>query len=228
MPRSASKLPKARPSITSSTPTPSVRPPGRRASGPAAWERTHPGVRDRLDIYEHALEAATEQQAQRAVQIAVGRDPAVRVLGPRPAHPDNRTIWDRGAEVISAYRLAYDLTSQDTVLGAEPDPTALNNTAMGAARQALVAGPPPARDRPQPRPGAGLRPSSARHRPHTPPARTRPRSQPRAIGQSSPGRGPRAPIPAISDSNQSPPAVLVGDGGIGYAAHQSPSRKASL
>jgi len=92
-----------------------------RPGGPAAWERAHPGVRDRLDIYEHALEVATEQQARRAVQIAVGRDPAVRVLGPRPAHPDNRKVWDRGAEAISAYRLAHDITSQDTVLGPEPD-----------------------------------------------------------------------------------------------------------
>jgi len=45
----------------------------------------------------------------------------VRVLGPRPPHPDNRKVWDRGAEAISAYRLAYDVTDQDTVLGPEPD-----------------------------------------------------------------------------------------------------------
>ena len=94
-----------------------------RPGGLEAWERAHPGVGDRLTIYEDAYEVASEQQAQRAVQIAVGRDPAARVLGPRPAHPDNRKVWDRGAEAISAYRLAYDITSQDTVLGAEPDRT---------------------------------------------------------------------------------------------------------
>ncbi len=92
-----------------------------RPDGPDEWERAHPGVRDRLSIYEDAYEVASEQQAQRAVQTAVGRDPAVRMLGPRPRHPDNRKVWDRGAEAISAYRLAYDITSQDTVLGAEPD-----------------------------------------------------------------------------------------------------------
>jgi conjugative relaxase-like TrwC/TraI family protein len=92
-----------------------------RPGGPAEWDRAHPGVRDRLAIYEDALELATAQQAQRAVQIAVGRDPAVSVLGPRPRHPDHRKVWDRSAEAISAYRLAYDVTDQDTVLGPEPD-----------------------------------------------------------------------------------------------------------
>jgi conjugative relaxase-like TrwC/TraI family protein len=89
--------------------------------GPAEWDRAHPGVRERLAVYEDALEFATAQQAQRAVEIAVGRDPAMRVLGPRPRHPDNRKVWDRGAEAISAYRLAYGITDQDTVLGQEPN-----------------------------------------------------------------------------------------------------------
>lgn len=92
-----------------------------RPGGPAEWDRAHPGVRERLAVYEDALEAATAEQAQRAVAISFGRDPAVRVLGPRPPHPDNRKVWDRGAEAISAYRLAYDVTDQDTVLGPEPD-----------------------------------------------------------------------------------------------------------
>lgn len=91
------------------------------SGGPAEWERAHPRVRDRLSIYEDALEVATAQQAQRAVAVAVGRDPAERVLGPRPAHPDNRKVWDRGAEAISAYRLAYEITDQRHVLGVEPD-----------------------------------------------------------------------------------------------------------
>ena len=89
--------------------------------GPAQWDRAHPGVRDRLAIYDHALDVATAQQAQRAVQVAIGRDPAVRVLGARPRHPDNRRVWDRGAEAISAYRLAHHITDQSTVLGPEPD-----------------------------------------------------------------------------------------------------------
>jgi hypothetical protein len=92
-----------------------------RPDGPVEWDRQHPGVRERLAIYEDALELASAQQAQRAVAISVGRDPAVRVLGPRAHHPDNRNIWDRGAEAISAYRLAYDITDPDTVLGHEPD-----------------------------------------------------------------------------------------------------------
>jgi len=92
-----------------------------RPGGPDQWERAHPGVRDRLAIYEDAYELASEQQAQRAVQIAVGRDPTVRVLGPRPRHPDHRKVWDRAAEAISAYRLAHDITDQRHVLGPEPD-----------------------------------------------------------------------------------------------------------
>jgi hypothetical protein len=61
-----------------------------RPGGPAEWDRAHPGVRERLAVYEDALEAATAEQAQRAVAISFGRDPAVRVLGPRPPHPDNQ------------------------------------------------------------------------------------------------------------------------------------------
>lgn len=98
-------------------------------------------MRDRLTIYEDAYEVASEQQARRAVQIAVGRDPAARVLGPRPAHPDNRKVWDRGAEAISAYRLAHDITSQDTALGPEPDRRELEQHAdwEQAAKLALQA-----------------------------------------------------------------------------------------
>ncbi|MDQ2897371.1 MAG: AAA family ATPase, partial [Actinomycetota bacterium] len=92
-----------------------------RPGGPDEWDRAHPGVRDRLTIYEDAYEVCSEQQAQRAVQIAVGRDPAERVLGPRPRHPDNRKVWDRAAEAISAYRLAHDITDQRHILGPEPD-----------------------------------------------------------------------------------------------------------
>jgi conjugative relaxase-like TrwC/TraI family protein len=90
--------------------------------GPAEWDRAHPGVRDRLTVYEHAYEAAEARQARQALQVAVGRDPAVRVLGPRPQHPDNRRVWEQGAQAISAYRLAYDINDENTVLGPEPDP----------------------------------------------------------------------------------------------------------
>jgi len=90
--------------------------------GPAEWDRAHSGVRERLAVYEHAYEVAETQQARQALEVAVGGDPAVRVLGPRPQHPDNRKVWEQGARAISAYRLAYDITSQDTVLGPEPDP----------------------------------------------------------------------------------------------------------
>ncbi len=89
--------------------------------GPAEWDRQHPGVRERLAIYENALEQATLQQAQQAVAVSVERDPIVKVLGPRPQHPANRKIWEQGAEAISAYRLAHDITSQTTALGPEPD-----------------------------------------------------------------------------------------------------------
>ncbi len=87
--------------------------------GPVEWERTHPGVRDRLAVYENALEVASEQQARRAVM----RDPAVavRVLGPRPRDQQQREVWDRGARAISAYRLAYEVTDRRHVLGTEPD-----------------------------------------------------------------------------------------------------------
>jgi hypothetical protein len=87
--------------------------------GPVEWERAHPGVRDRLAVYEHALEVASEQQTRRALM----RDPAVamRVLGSRPRDPEQREIWDQGARAISAYRLAYQITDQQHVLGPEPD-----------------------------------------------------------------------------------------------------------
>jgi conjugative relaxase-like TrwC/TraI family protein len=90
-----------------------------RPGGPVEWDRSHPGVRDRLRIYEHAHQVASEQQAHRLL----AGDPtiAVRVLGPRPRTPEQRTIWDRGAQAISSYRAAHHITSQDTVLGAEPD-----------------------------------------------------------------------------------------------------------
>ncbi len=92
-----------------------------RPGGPDQWDRAHPGVRDRLTIYEDAYEVCSERQAQRAVQITVGRDPTARVLGLRPRHPDNRKVWDRAAEAISAYRVAHDITDQRHVLGPEPD-----------------------------------------------------------------------------------------------------------
>ncbi len=87
--------------------------------GPVEWDRQHPGVRERLDIYEHAVEVATEQQARRAVM----RDPAVavRVLGHPPRDQEQREVWDRGARAISAYRLAYEITDRRHVLGPEPD-----------------------------------------------------------------------------------------------------------
>jgi conjugative relaxase-like TrwC/TraI family protein len=95
-----------------------------RPGGPAEWDRAHPGVRDRLSIYEHAHDIASEQQARRLL----ASDPtiAVRVLGPRPQTPEQRTIWDRGAEAISSYRAAHHITDQDTVLGAEPNSGAPN------------------------------------------------------------------------------------------------------
>ena len=112
-----------------------------RPGGPDEWERAHPGVRDRLTIYEDAYEVCSEQQAQRAVQISVGRDPTVRVLGPRPRHPDNRKVWDRAAEAISAYRLAHDITDQRHVIGPEPDRRELEQHAdwQQAAKLALQA-----------------------------------------------------------------------------------------
>jgi hypothetical protein len=87
--------------------------------GPLEWERAHPGVRDRLAVYEHALEVGTEQQTRRAL----ARDPAiaVRALGPRPRPAEQREIWDQGARAISAYRLAYQVTDRQHVLGPEPD-----------------------------------------------------------------------------------------------------------
>jgi conjugative relaxase-like TrwC/TraI family protein len=90
-----------------------------RPGGPVEWDRSHPGVRDRLTIYEHAHQVASEQQARRLL----AGDPtiAVRVLGPRPRTPEQRTIWDQGAQAISSYRAAHQITSQDTVLGPEPD-----------------------------------------------------------------------------------------------------------
>jgi conjugative relaxase-like TrwC/TraI family protein len=92
--------------------------------GPVEWDRSHPGIRDRLSIYERAHQVASEQQARRLL----ASDPtiAVRVLGPRPRTPEQRTIWDRGAQAISSYRAAHHITSQDTVLGAEPDRGAPN------------------------------------------------------------------------------------------------------
>ena len=87
--------------------------------GPAEWERTHPGVRDRLAVYEHAHEIAQAQETQRALM----RDPmvAVRVLGSRPRSQDQREVWDQGARAIAAYRLTYQVTDQQHVLGSEPD-----------------------------------------------------------------------------------------------------------
>ncbi|MGH2869795.1 MAG: hypothetical protein ACRDNK_19790, partial [Solirubrobacteraceae bacterium] len=89
--------------------------------GPVAWEREHPGVRDRLTVYEHALEVATGREAQRAL----ARDPivAVKVLGPRP-RGEQRAVWDQGAQAISTYRLAYNITDRRHVLGPEPDRSA--------------------------------------------------------------------------------------------------------
>ncbi len=89
--------------------------------GPADWDRQHPGVRDRLAIYEHALEHATLHHAQQAIAIRAQRDPITRVLGPRPQHPDRRTIWNQAEEAISAYRLAHNITSHTSLLGPEPD-----------------------------------------------------------------------------------------------------------
>jgi hypothetical protein len=90
-----------------------------RPGGPAEWDRSHPGVRDRLTIYEDALEVATELQARRLL----AHDPmvAVRVLGAQPRTPAQRTVWDRGAQAISSYRVTHQITSPDTALGPEPD-----------------------------------------------------------------------------------------------------------
>jgi len=91
--------------------------------GPAEWDRAHPGVRDRLAIYDHAFEVADERQTQQAVAGALKRDPAVAVLvlGPRPGRGQEREVWDQAARAVSAYRLAYDITDQTAVLGPEPD-----------------------------------------------------------------------------------------------------------
>ena len=99
-------------------------------------------MRDRLAVYEHALEVASEHEARRAVM----RDPAVamRVLGPRPRAAQQREVWDRGARAISAYRVAYEITDQRHVLGPEPDRVGPHGLEQRrdwehAAEQALVA-----------------------------------------------------------------------------------------
>jgi conjugative relaxase-like TrwC/TraI family protein len=98
-------------------------------SGPVEWDRQHPGVRDRLAVYERAQEQAHLYTTQELVEHATGgrsplaqRDPITRTLGSRPASGPRREAWDQGARAIAGYRDRYNVTDQQPggVLGAEP------------------------------------------------------------------------------------------------------------
>jgi conjugative relaxase-like TrwC/TraI family protein len=97
--------------------------------GPAEWDRSHPGVRERLTVYERAHEQAHLYATQELVEHATGgrspmarRDPIIRTLGARPQSGPRREVWDQGARAIAGYRERYQITDQqpDGVLGAEP------------------------------------------------------------------------------------------------------------
>jgi conjugative relaxase-like TrwC/TraI family protein len=137
--------------------------------GPAEWDRQHPGVRERLAVYEHACQVADEQQVRRIIQ----HHPmdGVWVLGPRPEEEDERKIWDRGAQAIRGYRSTYAITDRRTVLGAEPDPSSPDGVQQHrdwqhATRQVLEARHQLGVDRDQTRRPAG---PSARRWPERPP-----------------------------------------------------------
>ena len=116
--------------------------------GPAEWDRAHPGVRERLTVYERAHEQAHLYATQELVEIAVtdrsptaGQDPLTRALGPRPQPGPRREAWDQGARAIAGYRDRYQITDQQSgVLGAEPrTPGRQHQDWERAARQVLSA-----------------------------------------------------------------------------------------
>ena len=88
------------------------------AGGPVEWDRAHPGVRERLAVYERAHTQAAFYRAQELVEIA---NPA-RALGPRPAPGPRREVWEQAARAIAGYRDTYNITDQQPggVLGQEP------------------------------------------------------------------------------------------------------------
>jgi conjugative relaxase-like TrwC/TraI family protein len=99
-----------------------------RPGGPVEWDRAHPGVRERLTVYERAYEQAGLYRTQELVELAVsdrsptdGQDPFTRTLGPRPQAGARREVWEQGARVIAGYRDSYQINDQQPgVLGAEP------------------------------------------------------------------------------------------------------------
>ena len=116
--------------------------------GPAEWDRAHPGVRERLTVYERAHEQAHLYATQELVEIAVtdrsptaGQDPLTRALGPRPQPGPRREAWDQGARAIAGYRDRYQITSQQHgVLGPEPRSIGRHHQEWEqAARQVLAA-----------------------------------------------------------------------------------------
>jgi conjugative relaxase-like TrwC/TraI family protein len=97
--------------------------------GPAEWDRSHPGVRERLTVYDRAHEQAHLYATQELVEHATGgrsplakRDPITRTLGPRPTSGPRREVWEQGARAIAGYRERYDVTDQQPggILGPEP------------------------------------------------------------------------------------------------------------
>jgi conjugative relaxase-like TrwC/TraI family protein len=96
--------------------------------GPAEWDRSHPGVRERLTVYDRAHEQAHLYATQELVEHATGgrsplakRDPITRTLGARPTSGPRREVWEQGARAIAGYRDTYQITDQHKgVLGPEP------------------------------------------------------------------------------------------------------------
>ena len=116
--------------------------------GPAEWDRAHPGVRERLTVYERAHEQAHLYATQELVELAVtdrsptaGQDPLTRALGPRPQPGPRREAWDQGARAIAGYRDRYQITSQQHgILGPEPrSPGRQHQEWEHAARHVLAA-----------------------------------------------------------------------------------------
>jgi len=86
--------------------------------GPGAWERAHPGVRERLAVYEYAHEQAAGYHARH--QLAFGApEPVVRLLGRPPADRDQQIVWEHAGQALLAYRLAHGV-KPDVGLGPPP------------------------------------------------------------------------------------------------------------
>jgi conjugative relaxase-like TrwC/TraI family protein len=96
--------------------------------GPTAWDHAHPGVRERIIVYERASERARLYRTQELVDLAsparsplAERDPITQTLGPRPPAGARREVWEQGARAIAGYRDTYEITDQHKgVLGPEP------------------------------------------------------------------------------------------------------------